>query len=172
MGQIKIDQAGLPPGSPGVARTDGLAGGELVTLEHVDPGGATQFRLLWGPPDDTTARASLAPTGDPEVWTFSPTFGTYIIELLQDGLPVERRIFGVRTPAKRLLIPALNEKASKFASWVNDGPDQVLLSQDNAVDYDDPALDALPYAGWWRSQHELYLAVERALGAAGAQGPE
>jgi hypothetical protein len=167
MGQLKIDQTGRPPGAPGRSRTDGLDNGALVTLENVDPQGITTFRLLWGPPDDVNAAASLAPAGA-DVWTFSPTagcYGTYLIELLEDGLPVERRIFGVRTPSKRLLIPAFNEQASKLASWLNDGPDQIALSQNNATDYGDAALDALAYAGWWRSQHELYLAVER--GAAG-----
>jgi hypothetical protein len=169
MGQIKIDQAGLPPGTPGRSRTDGLDTGALVTLENVDPQGITTFRLLWGPPDDINVAPSLAPVSA-DVWTFSPSaacYGTYIIELLEDGLPVERRIFGIRTPSKRLLIPAFNEQASKLASWLNDGPDQVALSQNNATDYGVDALDALAYAGWWRSQHELYLAVETGIGGGG-----
>jgi hypothetical protein len=172
MGQLKIGQAGLPPGTPGRSRTDGKADGALVTLENVDPNGVTTIRLLWGPPDDTTAAPSLAPTGA-DVWTFSPTagcYGTYLIELLEDGLPVDCRILGIRTPSKHLLIPAFNEVASKFASWVNDGDDQVALSQNNATDYANAALDALPYAGWWRSQHELYRAVESA-GGVGPTGP-
>jgi hypothetical protein len=167
MGLLKIDQAGLPPGTPGRSRTDGLDTGALVTLENIDPNGITTFRLLWGPPDDINVAPSLAPVSA-DVWTFSPStgcYGSYIIELLEDGLPVARRIFGIRTPSKRLLIPALNENASKLASWLNDGDDQVELSQNNATDYGNEALDALPYAGWWRSQHELYLAVE--TGAAG-----
>ena len=174
MGQIQISQAGLATGTPGQSRTDGLDTGALVTLENVDPQGVTEFRLLWGPPDDTSAAASLAPASA-DVWTFSPSagcYGTYIVELIEDGLSVERRVFGIRTPGKRLLIPALNEVASKLASWENDGPDQVALSQNNATDYDDPDLNALAYAGWWRSQHELYRAVEAAgVGATGPTGP-
>lgn len=175
MGRIRIDQAGLPPGTPGKSRTDGKADGSLVTLINEDPSGFTQFRLLWGPPDDTTARSTLAPSS-PDVWTFSPTagtYGSYIVELLEDGLPTETRIFGVRLPTSRLLVPGLNERASKTASWINDGDDQSELSQNNAVDFGAP-LDAHDYAGWWRSQHELYSKVEALAaspGGAGTVGP-
>jgi hypothetical protein len=165
--RIKIDQVGLPPGTPGVARTDGLDTGALVTLENVGSEGVTEFRLLWGPPDDTTARASLAPTVNPDIWTFSPSagcYGTYLVELVENGVSLERRTFGIRTPSKRLLIPALNERGSREASWQNDGSDQIELSQNNAVDFDDVALNALNYAGWWRAEHELYRAVEEAGG--------
>jgi Collagen triple helix repeat (20 copies) len=172
--RIKIDQVGLPPGTPGVARTDGLDTGATVTLENVGSEGLTEFRLLWGPPDDTTAEMTLGPTGDPDVWTFAPTagsYGTYIIELVENGIALERRIFGVRTPGKGLLIPGLNEAASKTASWLNDGSDQIELSQNNAVDFLDPDLNDLTYAGWWRATHELYRAVEEGVGAPGPTGP-
>src|SRR5690606_29124126 len=161
--RIKIDQAGLPAGVAGVSRTDGLATGALVTLTNVGAEGVTQFRLLWGPPNDTTAESSLAATGDPDVWTFSPTaacYGSYLIALFENGVELERRVFGVRTPNRKLLIPALNEQASRQASWTNDGPDQQELSQNNATDFTDPYLNGLNYAGWWRSQQELYLALE------------
>src|SRR5688572_26906760 len=166
--RIKISQAGLSAGVAGVSRTDGLATGALVTLEDVSGTGLSTFHLLWGPPEDTTAEASLAATVDPDVWTFSPTaacYGSYLIELRQDGVPVERRIFGVRTPANQLLIPALNERASRHASWVNDGPTQVELSENNAVDFPDANLNAVAYAGWWRSLRELYEVVELGTGS-------
>jgi hypothetical protein len=161
--RIKIDQVGLPAGVAGVSRTDGLATGALVTLTNTDPLGVTTFRLLWGPEDDATAEASLAATVDPDVWTFSPDslcYGSYRIELLEDGIPVERRIFGIRTPTNSLLIPALNELASRHASWANAGADQSELSENNATDFDDADLNALPYAGWWRSLIELYHLIE------------
>lgn len=176
MGRLRFDQVGLPPGVAGQSRTDGLATGAVVTLTNVDADGLTSFRLLWGPPNDSTARSTLAATGGPDVWTFTPTvaaYGEYLVELLEDGLPVEQRIFGVRLPTTGLLIPALNERASKTASWINDGDDQVELSQNNATDFGNADLDALAYAGWWRSQHQLYTCVEglAAGGGAGATGP-
>lgn len=164
MGAIKIDQAGLPAGTPGQSRTDGLDDGSVVTLENVGPSGFTQFRLRWVPPEDDSAVVSLAPiVGNPDVWSFTPAaacYGTYLVELLEDGVSIETRVFGVRTPLRRLLIPALNEKASKLASLVNDGPDQVALSENNATDFGNAALDAVPYAGWWRAMAELYRVVE------------
>jgi hypothetical protein len=165
--RIKIDQAGLAPGVAGVSRTDGLETGALVTLENVGSEGVTEFRLLWGPPDDTTAENSLAPTDNPDVWTFTPTagcYGTYRIELIENGVSLEKRVFGVRTPIKGLLIPALNERGSRAASWANDGTDQIELSENNAVDFPDPILNPLSYSGWWRAEHELYLAVEGGSG--------
>lgn len=167
--RIKISQAGLSAGVAGRSRTDGLATGALVTLEDVSGTGSSTFHLLWGPPEDTTAEATLAATGDPDVWTFSPTaaaYGSYLIELRVAGSPVERRIFGVRTPNLGLLVPAFNERASRHAGWQNDGADQIELSEQNANDYPPPVLNALRYAGYWRTWHELYLALDglRGLG--------
>lgn len=165
--RIKIDQAGLSAGVAGVSRTDGKQDGALVTLEDVGGSGQSTFHLLWGPPADTTAEASLAATGDPDVWTFTPTAGladTFLIELRDNGVPIERRIFGIRTTANHLLLPALNERASRHANWTNDGPEQVELSENNAVDFPDPVLNQYPYAGWWRSLRELYQVVEAGVG--------
>lgn len=166
--RIKISQAGLSAGVAGVARTDGLDTGALVTLEDVDGVGESSFHLLWGPPEDTTAEASLAATVDPDIWTFSPdtaVYGSYLIELREDGVPVERRIFGIRTPANALLIPALNERASRHAAWDNSGADQIELSENNATDFPDAVLNDFAYAGWWRSLRELYEIVEFGTGS-------
>lgn len=166
--RIKIDQLGLPAGVAGRARTDGLATGALVTLEDVSGTGSSSFHLLWGPPEDTTAEASLAVTGNPNIWTFSPTaaaYGSYEIELRDDGIPVERRIFGIRTPANQLLIPALNERASRHAGWHNDGADQIDLCEQNANDFPLAVLNSFRYAGWWRSLYELYRIVEFGIGS-------
>jgi hypothetical protein len=165
--RIKIDQVGLPAGVAGQARTDGLDTGDLVTLEDVSGTGNSTFHLLWGPPDDPVAEATLAPTGDPNVWTFEPNSGSegsYLIELRENGDPVERRVFGIRTAANHLLIPAFNERASRHAGWQNDGTDQTELSDNNAIDYADADLNDHPYAGWWRSLAELYRVVEAGTG--------
>lgn len=166
--RIKISQAGLSAGVAGRSRTDGLATGALVTLEDVSGTGRSTFHLLWGPPEDTTAESSLAVTGDPDIWTFSPTaaaYGSYEIELRDDGVPVERRIFGVRTPANHLLIPALNERSSRHAGWNNEGADQIELCEQNANDFPLSVLNSFRYAGWWRSLYELYRVVEFGIGS-------
>ncbi len=166
--RIKISQAGLPAGVAGSSRSDGLATGALVTLEDVLGTGSSTFHLLWGPVEDTTAEASLAVTGDPDIWTFSPmaaAYGSYEIELRDDGIPVERRIFGIRTPANQLLIPALNERSSRHAGWHNDGADQIDLSEQNANDFPLAVLNSFRYAGWWRSLYELYRVVEFGIGS-------
>jgi hypothetical protein len=166
--RIKISQAGLAAGTAGQSRTDGLATGALVTLEDVSGTGSSTFHLLDVPWDDTTSVASLAVTGDPDIWTFSPQasrYGSYRIELRDDGIPVERRIFGVRTPANALLIPALNERASRHASLANAGADQIDLCEQNANDFPLSALNNRRYAGWWRSLVELYRIVEFGTGS-------
>jgi hypothetical protein len=173
---IKISQVGLSAGVAGRSRTDGLDTGAVVTLENVSGSGATTFKILWTPLGDTTAVSSLAVTGDSDIWTFSPTancYGEFLISLLEDGVETQRRIFGIRTPERGLLIPAFNEKASKLASLENDGADQVLLSDNNATDFASSPLNALTYAGTWRAHHELFMAVDGILetGATGPTGP-
>lgn len=161
--RIKISQAGLAAGVAGKSRTDGLATGALVTVEDVSGTGTSTFRFTWVPPDDTTAVGSLAATGNPNIWTFSPTaavYGSWEIELLVAGSPVERRIFGVRTPVFGLLIPALNERASRHAGVHNAGADQIELCEQNASDFPIASLNNVRYAGYWRSLHELYLKLE------------
>lgn len=166
--RIKISQAGLAAGVAGKSRTDGLATGALVTLEDVLGTGASTFHLLWVPVEDTTAIASLAVTGDPDIWTFSPmaaAYGSYEIELRVAGVPFERRIFGIRTPANHLLIPALNERASRHANRLNAGADQIELCEQNADDFPLTVLNSFRYAGWWRSLYELYRIVEFGIGS-------
>ncbi len=159
MATMKIDQAGLPAGAAGFARTDGLDTGALVTLTSTGAGSTHTFRLLWIPPTDTTAIGSLAQTG-PTVWTFSPdvgalAWGSYRIELIVDeGLPTESRqirIFGVRT-SSGLLIPAANEIADPNASLENVGATQIAASENNE-----------PFGvfaggsawGWWKALEEV-----------------
>lgn len=160
---MRIDQAGLPVGTPGKARTDGLDTGALVTLSSLGGGTTHSFRLLWVPPEDTTAEASLIQTG-PTTWTFSPTagvWGSYRIELVVDeGTPSEsrqRRIFGVRLPLSGQLIPAANESADARATLLNDGGATIDRSENNEP--------FGPFAagsswGWWKAWRDLYVFVE------------
>lgn len=170
---IKIDQEGLSEGSPGRSRTDGLATGARVTLTNTEPGTATRFNLPWAPPGDTTALSSLVATEDPNVWTFDPTpdvYGSYLIELIVDeGLVTETRtsrILAVRTPRHRLVIPALNERGDSRATLQNQTD-----SDNNAIDYIDATLNAVPQAAWWRALHELFMVVDSSVALSAEQGP-
>lgn len=173
---LKIDQAGLSAGVAGRSRTDGLATGALVTLTNTGAG-TTLMRLLWAPPGDTTALSSLAATGDPKVWTFSPTaskYGTYLVELIADqGLVTEkreRRVLVVRTPNRKLVIPALNERGDNAASLLAAGQEQDEASNNNAIDYLDSALNGVPYAGWWRAIHEMMMALDTGIAGSNLVG--
>lgn len=181
MASFRIDQSTLTPaGSDDKSRTDGLAAGELVTIESLGPGTA-RFELLWVPPDDTTAVATLAVTGNPKIWTFSPTsaaFGSYRIRLIENEAdPLTRtevvRVFGVRTSSQSLLIPSLNEFANAQASLLNKGAAIVSASENNegAVTY--PGISALgpfDYVGWWRTLHEMMIILDTIAGG-GVAGP-
>lgn len=164
---LKIDQIGLTAGVAGRARTDGKSDGSRVTLTNTGSGGSTVMRLVWTPPEDTTASASLTVTGDPKVWTFDPTpnaVGSYLVELVQNegssSEVVERRVFSVRT-WHGLVIPAFNERGDDRASLVLAGSDQVQASNNNATDYPDAALNARPWASWWRALREMFGALDR-----------
>lgn len=157
---IKIDQAGLPAGVAGRARTDGLDDGATVTLESTDVGGTTHtFRLLWVPSGDTNAEASLAVTGNPRIWTFSPTpgaYGTYRIELNVDG-EIQIRTFAIRTPNLKIVIPALNEVADEEASLVNNGAPVQAASENNEPYAAAPTIN---YAGWWPAFEDMVLKLD------------
>lgn len=157
---MKIDQAGLPAGTAGRARTDGLGTGALVTLTSTGGGNTHRFELLWVPEDDTTAVASLAPTGTPSVWTFSPTalaYGTYRIRLVVDeGLATESetiRVFRVRDPATGIALPAPNERADPSASLVNAGSSVIGRSEDNEVEA--PVFANGNWSGWYRVMRDV-----------------
>jgi hypothetical protein len=164
--QLQIDQTGLPAGTPGVSRTDGLDTGALVTLTNTGAGATTAFYLLWTPPGDTTAVLSLAPTG-PTTWTFTPTvgvYGTYLIELVEDESTLsevrERRVLSVRTPNRALIVPALNEIGDPKAFLNNDGPVQIEAADNNATDFPNPDLNTLQYAAWWRALYEFTTSLD------------
>jgi hypothetical protein len=167
---LKIDQVGLPEGEPGRSRTDGKADGSFVTLTDTTPGsGTTEFRLLWTPPVDAGAVASLAASGDPKVWTFTPTagkYGTYLVELVRHDASLlsetrERRVIVMRTPNLGLVIPALGERGYPTASLDNSGGEEWV--DNNATDFANPALNAVPFAAWWRAIHELITRLDAAV---------
>lgn len=164
---MRIDQAGLGAGVAGLSRTDGLATGAKVTLTSLGTGSKHRFQLLWVPPEDTNAVASLVATANPKVWEFIPLTGSrgeYLIELIEDeGLPTEtsqRRVLGVRLAVSQLLIPAFNSRADQQASLVNAGAAAVAASDNNAVDFPSSPLNGVAWAGWWRAHRELFLKVE------------
>lgn len=171
-----IDQAGLPAGTAGKARTDGLATGALVTLTSAGGGTTHRFQLLWAPTAAwATAPASLTQT-TPTTWTFTPpagVYGTYRIELIVDeGLSTEDRqirIFGVRTPVKGLRLPALNEIASSLATLLDNGADQIAASEANENIVGGP-FAAGNYGGWYP---ELELAFDEIeAGGGGGSGKQ
>lgn len=162
--QMRIDQTGLPAGQPGIARTDGLDTGALVTLTSLGGGSTHRFRLLWVPPEDLTAVPTLAAAG-PTSWTFSPQagcYGSYRVELIVDeGLPTEARqvrIFGVRLPGQGLLIPAANEAADPTATLLNDGASVIARSENN-----EPFPPFSPQGsafGWWKALRDVIVAAD------------
>lgn len=161
---MQIDQVGLPAGTPGEARTDGLDDGSVVTLTSITLGSTYLFEFLWVPGLDSTAIGTLAPTGDPKIWTFTPTakaWGTYRIKLTVDqGLPSEEttiRTFGVRTPSG-LLIPAFNERADEDASLVLNTAVEIEASENNEAS----PITAHQWTGWWDFYHEVITALDLA----------
>lgn len=137
---ILIDQAGIPGGTPGEGRVDGLLNGETVTLTSNAPGSTNTFHLLDVPTGDDTAVASLAATGGaptPE-WEFSPKAGVYgayrVLLIVNEGLGSESRqirIFGVAAPFSQAVIPALNELGDPDATLLNMGPTVVANTERN-----------------------------------------
>lgn len=104
---LLLDQAGLPAGSSGFARTDGLDTGALVTVQSVGVATTHDARILTLDDADTTSLSSFTQTSmAPPTWTFSPTVGVngmIRIELVTDrGLASEDRqvrVFGIRDPS-------------------------------------------------------------------------
>lgn len=167
--QLQIDQDGLAAGTPGVSRTDGKADGSLVTLFDTSPGDAVStFRILWTPPGDVDAVSTLS-AAEPKQAFFVPTagkYGTYLVELARPGELPERRAIVMRTPNLGLVIPALSERGDQTASFAASGIGE--FADNNATDFDDPDLNALPWASWWRAMHELIMRVD--AGAVRGQG--
>lgn len=152
----RIDQAGRPAGTPGVARTDGLDTGAQVTVTIITPGAVNAVRVLWKPSADA---ASVVVDFGGGVFKFSPSpkvYGTWIIQIEVDG-DTDEMVFGVRTPRLGILIPAFNEIADPNASLYLNGPDQVDASQNNEPYAANPAIN---YAGWWPAMENAMLKID------------
>lgn len=161
---LTIDQAGLPPGVPGVSRDDGLDTGALVTLTNTGGGGGLEVKLLWVPPEDVTALPSLAQTS-PSTFTFSPTpltYGRHRIEMVTDrGTPQEVRTvhtFGIALP-NGIVIPAANELADPSTTRQNDLEAARREASESNAPFG-PFVGRSPY-GWW----PWINAVSRGVGA-------
>lgn len=153
-----IDQTGLAMGTANRSRSDGLSNGATVTLTSNNIATNHLFELLAVAPGDTTAVASLAPTGDPTIWTFTPTAGingSYRIRLtVDDGVGIGQdemiRTFGIRTPKAGLRIPAHNERASESDNLADGGdPENSETNEGNN------------FEGWHPALQELFEMVER-----------
>lgn len=171
--QMQIDQAGLPAGTPGFARTDGLDTGAKVTLTSTGGGSTHEFALLWVPPGDTVAEPSLAQVA-PTVWEFTPiagsaSWGSYRIELVVDrGLATESRQvreFSIRTANASLYIPSANTIADPRATILDMGATRVAASEQNEPF--SPFVSGSAF-GWWRALQEIALAVEGLSGGGGS----
>lgn len=129
---MQLDQVGLPAGTPGFARSDGLDTGAVVTVTDTrSGGGTTAVQLLYVPKtpydvaDDTTAVASLIVTpGNQREFTFAPTAGArgsyriLLVRILADGTRTEeRRIFAVLGAGVRR--PAPGERAAANVTLLN-----------------------------------------------------
>jgi hypothetical protein len=172
---LKLDQVGLPAGTPGEARNDGLLTGAEITATSTGAGSSHSLEILWVPDGDTNTAASFAhPTGT--TWTWTPTPGcpgTYLLRLTVDG-DVQERTFRMLTPRLGLAVPALNELADPTGSLVNNGAAVLAASQDNAPETSVPpgaALQTAPasagkpfsggnYGGWYRLLRNQALRTE------------
>lgn len=165
---FRFDQDGLyPEGTVNESRTDGLNNSAEVTITYVGQG-TFRPRFLWIPFGDASAESSLAVTGDPKIWTFTPAgypvMGTYRVEGIEnEGLPSERRIvrtFGIRGPGG-ILVPAFGEHANPLANLENASAALIEQSENNATDYWSlAALNDRPWAGWLRTLHEAFYRLD------------
>lgn len=152
---MQIDQVGLAPGTPGVARDDGLSTGAVVTLTNSGGGSTLKVNLLWVPPLDTTAVVSLAPV-NPTQWHFTPTvgvFGRYRIEMVVDlGLATESRTvhtFGIALPASGVVIPAANEIGDPGTTLLNQADASRIAAAESNGLQPAPFNHPQPFAWWW-----------------------
>lgn len=170
---LRIDQAGLPVGVPGVSRSDGLDTGALVTLTNLGGGTTLHVRLLWVPPEDLSALPSLTQI-NPTQFTFSPqagTWGTYRIEMIVDlGLPTEsrtRHTFGVRLPVTGFLIPAANELADPSSNLQN-ATEPARLEASETNEPFAPFIGRQPF-GWWKAIRDLMMGAGTGSGTLGVK---
>lgn len=131
---IRIDQATLPAGVNGRARTDGVTG-QPVTLTAVDPHTTYAWRIVTT--SDPSGTVPVLTGASTATCTFTPTAReSYLIELRVDaGLPTEnvsRRVFAIRQPTTGLRYPTPNEDADPTATLDDTGdPAFIAASADN-----------------------------------------
>lgn len=175
---MTIDQDTLaPPGVADRARTDGLLGGELVTLTSNSHLATFRFELLWVPPSDVSSIPSLAFIGGDQ-WTYTPSAGVpgeHRIRLITDeGTPNEDSQelgFAIRTPNAAMVIPALNAIGDPSVNRVV-AANPTLEAEAVARTTENEPYGPFPngsYAGWQRFYEELVLFVDGLV--VGAAGP-
>lgn len=173
--QITYDQAGLPAGVPGRARTDGLATGVTVVVTN-GSGRPCRCELWWWPPNDVAVASTLVQVA-PNQWEFTPTasrYGEYAVRMVEDENTATQtediKIFGVRYPVSGLLLPSFNSRGDtrvNRASTMAEKLAAAAASFNNEPLPDDATVD---WSNWWQSQRELYDAVEMLAGGSGG-GP-
>lgn len=167
---LKIDQTGLPAGSPGISRDDGLDTGALVTLTNTGGGATLHVNLLWVPPEDIGSPTSIVQTS-PTTFTYSPTpatYGRHRIEMIVDqGLQTESRTihtFGIALPLSGLIIPAANELADPSTNRQNAAEASRLEASESNAPFL-PFLLRQPF-GWWKALRDLIVFAEASGGGA------
>jgi hypothetical protein len=159
---IIFNQVGLTPvaTNPG-ARTDGLQTGGRITVRN-STGRDCSVQLLWIPPGDSTALASLTQAAG-DTWEFDPTAavaGTFKVKLTEDiGLPSENsiiRVFAIRT-AKGLVLPALNEAGDRNVSLASSIAEKEAAAR---ASNNNESYAGLDYLGWWGAIDELIRYVD------------
>lgn len=164
---LRIDQVGLPAGTPGVSRDDGLDTGAELTFTNTGGGSTTRVSFLWVPPEDTTAVSTLHQVST-HVWKCTPTSGAvgrYRVELVVDeGLPTESRTaHTIGMPmSSGLVIPAANELASPTAT-IATATDATLREASESNAPFAPFVGSQPF-GWWSSLRDLFVKVNALLG--------
>jgi len=177
---LKWDQVGLPAGTPGNSRDDGLDNGAVITMSSTGAGAVHALELLWVPDDDVSAEASFASASFTS-WTMTPQagrYGTYIARLTVDG-EVTEHSFSILTPNFQLRIPGLNERASRIANLVSAASPATKVallkaSTHNTPDVANPAFTLGDYGGWYSAIRKLFLVVDAWIAAphAATHGPQ
>lgn len=169
---LLLNQATLGPGTPGLARTDGVDA-QLVTVASVGVATTHEARILQAPPED--AAAVLTPTG-PATWTFTPAVGAipaggaaYRVELVTDrGLTSEDRqvlVFGIRD-GNGLIVPPYGAASDPEANLADAADPQKLLAwiRRNEMNEADGAWPSGYPFGHWRELREIAQAAASAGG--------
>lgn len=170
---ILLDQVGLPAGSPGFARTDGLNTGAKVTVQSVGAATTHEARLLTFPESDDTVAGSWTQT-NPTTWEFSPKAGIdgcYRVEIVTDrGLASQARtvkVFGIRD-ANGYLFPSFGLLADLMANRPDLSDPAKLVEYIKASELNEP--NATFPAGYPFGWHREVDAILRGLVAGGGGG--